>query len=170
MKWVGALLLTLGTTGLGVFYKRTGYERIRELERMIWFFYYLESEIVYHKAELAAICRRGGERQKGAAGQLLSAVARRMENGEGAVFERIWREESEALLGKCPLRDEDIADIREFAAQEFADSRMQLVQAAFCREKLEEKRKRLSEEAVSKSRIYVCMGAMGGLVISIVLL
>lgn len=170
MKWMGALLLTLGTTGLGIFYKRAGYERIRELERMIWFFYYLESEITYHKAELAEICRRAGERQKGAAGRLLTAVSRRMENGEGAVFERIWREESEALIGVSPLRDEDIADIREFAAQEFADSRMQLIQAAFCREKLEEKRKRLSEDAASRSRMYVCMGVMGGLVISIVLL
>ena len=170
MKWVGALLLTLGTTGMGVFYKRAGYERIRELERMIWFFYYLESEITYHKAELVQICRRGGERQKGAAGKLLSAVAVRMENGEGAVFERIWQEECEALHGNYPLRDEDIADIREFAAQEFADSRMQLIQAAFCREKLEEKRKRLSEDAAARSRMYLCMGVMGGLVISIILL
>lgn len=170
MKWVGAFFLTLGTTGLGLFYKRAGYERIRELERMIWFFYYLESEITYHKAELAEICRRGGERQKGAAGRLLCAVAARMENGEGAVFERIWREESDSLCGKYHLRDEDIAVIREFAAQEFADSRMQLIQAAFCREKLEEKRKLLSEDAAAKSRMYVCMGAMGGLVISIILL
>lgn len=170
MRWIGALLLTLGTTGLGLFYKRTGYERIRELERMIWFFYYLESEITYHKAGLSGICRRGGARQQGAAGRLLCAVAKRMESGEGAVFERIWQEESGALLGKCALREEDIADIQEFAAQEFADSRMQLIQAAFCREKLEEKRKRLSEDAVSKSRMYVCMGMMGGLVISIVLL
>lgn len=65
MRWIGALMLTFGTTGLGLFYRRAGYERIRELERMIWFFYYLESEITYHKAELEQICRRGGERQKG---------------------------------------------------------------------------------------------------------
>lgn len=170
MKWIGAIMLTLGTTGLGLFYKRAGYERIRELERFIWFFYYLESEVTYHKAELEQICRRGGDRQKGAAGKLLSAVANRMSGGEGAVFERIWREESEALLGKYPLKEEDIAVIREFAAQEFADSRMQLIQAAFCREKLEEKRKSLSEDAASKSRMYVCMGVMGGLILSIVLL
>lgn len=170
MRWIGALMLTFGTTGLGLFYRRAGYERIRELERMIWFFYYLESEITYHKAELEQICRRGGERQKGAAGHLLSAVAGRMAGKEGAVFERIWREECEALVGKYALKEEDIAVMREFAAQEFADSRMQLIQASFCREKLEEKRKCLSEDAASKSRMYVCMGAMGGLVLSIVLL
>lgn len=169
MKLIGAALLTLGTTGLGFFYKRTGYERIRELEQMIWFFYYLESEISYHKAELARICRRGGERQKGAVGEMLSSVARRMEGDEGAVFGRIWREEGAALMGKSRMKKEDIEILLEFAEGEFADSRMQLMQAQLCRDKLEEKRKSLSADAASKSRVCVCMGVMTGLVISIIL-
>ncbi len=169
MKLLGAILLTLGTTGLGFFYKRAGYERIRELERMIWFFYYMESEISYHKAGLSQICRRGGERQKGAVGEMLKAVADRMEGQEGAVFERIWIEESGKLAESSRLKSGDIGMIREFAAKEFADSQMQLMQAALCRDKLEEKRKSLLADAIPKSRVYVCMGIMTGLVISIML-
>lgn len=169
MKLVGAILLTVGTTGLGLFYKRAGYERIRELEQMIWFFYFLESEISYHKSELKQICRRGGERQKGAVGEMLRSVADRMEGTEGTMFGQIWLEESGALSPKSRMKEDDIGILREFASEEFADSSMQLRQAQLCRDKLEEKRRRLLSDASAKGRVYVCMGTMAGLVISIIL-
>lgn len=169
MKLVGAILLTVGTTGLGLFYKRAGFERIRELEQMIWFFYFLESEISYHKSELAQICRRGGERQKGAVGEMLGAVADRMEGTEGTMFAQIWLEECGALSPKSRMKEDDIGILREFASEEFADSGMQLRQAQLCRDKLEEKRRNLLSEASAKGRVYVCMGTMAGLVVSIIL-
>lgn len=170
MRLAGAVLLIAGSTGMGLWMAAGLRECLHIMERLIWMLHYIESEIGYCKSELAVVFERASERMEEPFAEMLEQVAVRMQKREGDAFSCIWREEVRALQKKCPHAGKALLILQEFATEGYSDIRMQLTQIRLVRQNLEEERDRMKKELNDKGKIYLCVGVLSGLVVSIILI
>lgn len=144
--------------------------RIRCLGQAIWLFRFMESEIGYQKSELAVVFERAADRMEGGFPKILHRVAKRLQLRNGEDFKKIWQEEWAGEKKENGMLEEELAVIREFATQGYQDVHMQLMQIQMIRERLEQIKNRLEAELQQKGRIYLCVGMLSGMVVSIILI
>lgn len=93
-----------------------------------------------------------------------------MEENTGKTFEEVFREEMGEALGGLPLKEEDRENFLRFTARTgFMDGRMQLRAIEQSAELLQGTEERLERENSEKCRMAVGLGAMGGLLLVLVL-
>ena len=170
MKLLGALLLILGTTGMGYNRRKHLQDRIRCIAQAIWLFQYMESEIGYQKSELSVVFARGAERMEGIYPEILRHVAKRLKVRGGEDFVKIWTDEWDSAEIRSILGAEALGLIRSFATDGYQDVHMQLIQIRMVREQLEELKERLEADLARNGRLYLCMGMLSGMVVSIILI
>ncbi len=144
-------------------------ERIRYIEQMIWLFYFMESEINYRKSEFSAVFERAAQRMDEPVKSILMRTAERLKQ-RGACFRDIWHEETTKLRMHSDLKKEDLDLIDELACEGYQDIQMQLTQIRMIREKLEHTEQQLKAQLAEKGKIYLCVGVLSGMVVSIILI
>ena len=169
MKIAGMLLLISGSTGMGIWMCQCMRQRIRYLEQMVWLFHFMESEVDYKKSGFVITFEEAARRMDGPVKQMLYHAAKRLKEKD-ACFTEIWNEEVIWLWKHSELKQEDIDSIRELGTDGYSDIRMQLMQIRMVREKLEETETKLKKEWAEKGKIYMCVGILSGMVVSIVLI
>ena len=91
-------------------------------------------------------------------------------NGGGESFADVFKTCMEGPLKEMPLTKEDREEFFLFVSENgFMDGQMQMRMIDTSRERLEEKSKRLEQENAEKCRMAVGLGAMGGLLIILIL-
>ncbi len=130
----------------------------------------MESEIGYQRSELAVVFERASGRVDGFLQGIVSRSAKRLQKRGGEDFRKIWKEEWERSAGESELCEEELSVINELATDGYQDVHMQLVQIQMVRERLEEIKRRLEAELQQKSRVYLCVGMLSGMVVSIILI
>ncbi len=170
IKILGGCMIFSGCLGLGLWYRQqfgARIEALRSLERILEL---LASEVRYGRAALPECCSHiaGGLAPEFEAAFL--EVGRRMEENLGASFGEIFREEMESVLALLPLQEEDREHFLGFASRTgYSDSQMQLREIEQGAELLRDTRKSLEGENAEKGRMALGLGAMGGLMLILVL-
>lgn len=170
LRLAGACMILSGSFGLGLWYKRQFTGRVRALRAMCGTLSLLGSEIRYGRRTLPECCGNVAERLSGPLSDAFRRIAVKMQENTGESFARIFRECLEEPLREMPLKEEDREEYLRFvSAGTFGDGQMQLDLIEQSREQLELRAAALEQENAEKCRMAVGLGAMGGLLIILVL-
>lgn len=130
----------------------------------------MESEIGYQKSVLSAVFEKASGRMDGCLKAVTGETARRLRERGGEDFYQIWHETWEIYSRSSELDRKEIAIIGELATDGYQDVHMQLTQIKLVRERLEEIKRQLEAELLQKGRVYLCVGMLSGMMISIILI
>ena len=171
VKMLGAVLVVLGCSGLGAEAVRQRKESRYLLETLKRMVSQLKGEILYSNLTLPAAFFRAGQRGGGAAGEFFTAVAKRMEETSGVSFEEVWKTETEQFLKNCSLGEAEQEQLRSFGScLGYLDRDMQERTMMFYMEELEQEIKDLKEAEPEKCRLFLGLGILGGLFLTVILL
>lgn len=170
IRILGCCMILGGSLGLGFWYSSQWNGRLRILRDMIHILELLGGEVRYGRAALPECCSHISRYLPEPFGEAFSAVGRRMEENTGVSFPQVFREEMEKAFAGLPLQEEDRENFLLFALQTgFSDGQMQLRAIERSAELLQCTEEKLKRENAEKSRMAVGLGAMGGLLMVIVL-
>lgn len=170
LRLAGACMILAGCFGLGFWYRRQFTGRVRALRAMCDALSLLCSEIRYGRGTLPECCGHVADRLAGALGDAFGMIGEKMRENTGESFARIFEECTRGPLKEMPLKEEDRKEFLRFvSAGTFGDGKMQLALIDQSREQLETKAAVLERENGEKCRMAVGLGAMGGLLIILVL-
>lgn len=170
IKLLGGCLVFAGCLGLGLWYRYQFGARIKALRSLEHMLELLASEVRYGRATLPECCSHIAGGLDLDFEEAFREVGRRMEENMGTSFGEVFREEMEKALGGLPLQEADRENFLRFAARTgFSDSQMQLREIEQSAELLRNTRERLERENTEKCRMAVGLGAMGGLLLILVL-
>lgn len=137
-------------------------QRIQEL---------LVSEIRYGKATLPECCSHIAERVSEPYKSGFVHIYERMRDNRGEMFGQVFQEVMGECLKGLPLTEEDTKQFLSlFSDNGFEDEEMQIRSIEQSKELLQQTSGRLEKENAEKCRMAVGLGAMGGLLIVIILL
>lgn len=130
----------------------------------------LASEVRYGRATLPECCGHSARYLPEPFDEVFRVIGKRMEENTGISFGAVFREEMNDALKNLPLKDEDREHFMQFTSQTgFMDSQMQLHAIEQSAELLHATEEKLVKENIEKSRMAVGLGAMGGLLLIIML-
>lgn len=170
IKLLGGCLVFAGCLGLGLWYRYQFGARIKALRSLEHMLELLASEVRYGRATLPECCSHIAGGLDPDFEEAFLEVGRRMEENMGTSFGKVFQEEMGKALGGLPLQEADRENFLRFAARTgFSDSQMQLREIEQSAELLRNTRERLERENAEKCRMAVGLGAMGGLLLILVL-
>lgn len=170
LKLAGACMILTGCLGLGFWYKQQFTGRVRSLRELCNILSLLCSEIRYGRGTLPECCEHAAERLSGSCGIAFRRIAERMRENTGESFAMVFEECTKEALTEMPLKEEDREEFMRFvSAGTFGDRQMQLGLIEQSREQLEVRAAALERENAERCRMAVGLGAMGGLMIILVL-
>lgn len=171
LKGIACCMILTGSLGMGLWYRNEFTGRIRTIRMLRTILVLLAGEIRYGRDTLSECCGHIAGRLQGECRSAFQQVAEKMRQNSGESFERVFRDCVEPVLKGLPLKQEDIDEFFRFVgAYGFADSSLQLRLLEQSREQLEERAELLSSGIGERCRMAVSLGAMGGLLIILVLL
>lgn len=130
----------------------------------------LSGEVRYGRAALPECCSRVARYLEEPFREAFGRIGSRMEENTGASFGDVFREELEGVLRSLPLQEEDRESFLRFAAQTgFTDGQMQLRAIEQSAQLLQATEEKVVSENAEKCRMAVGLGAMGGLLLILVL-
>lgn len=129
------------------------------------------SEVRYSKASLPECCRRLSGRLEEPYKGAFEEVCFYMEENTGEEFGQIFCKRMEACFAQLPLRKEEKEIFLQFASGSgFEDGKMQVRSMEQYRDMLQDITVRMEQESGEQSRMALGLGAMGGLLLVIILL
>ncbi len=169
MKAVGAICLILGASGFGWHLASLWKQRLALLGSLRQLVYFLKGEILYSHATLAEGLSQAGRKGGGPFGELFLEAARRLEQRDGTPFSQIWQEEA-GKVKNLPLAKEDWEKLEALGSSlGYLDISMQERTILLYLEQLDETIRFLKEHSRERCRLYMSLGVMGGLFLTIAL-
>lgn len=170
VRLLGSCMIFSGCLGLGMWYRSRMTGRIRALCSLGNILELLAGEVRYGRATLPECCGHAARHLPVPFGEAFCAISRRMEENRGETFGEAFREEMGKAMAELPLNAEDRENFLQFADQTgFMDGKMQTRALEQSMELLRGARERLEGEIAKKGRMAVGLGAMGGLLLILVL-
>ena len=170
LKGIGGILIFTGCLGLGVWYRGQLTGRVKALRLLRSILELLSSEVRYGRATLPECCRHIALQLPASFCRAMQEVDERMRRNDGDSFVAVFCECMRKPLMELPLREEDRKDFLSFASEEgFMDSQMQLRTLERSCKLLTDTTEELQRENVEKCRMAVGLGAMGGLLLILML-
>ena len=170
LKGIGGAMVFMGCLGLGLWYRGQLTGRVKALRLLKSILELLFSEIRYGRATLPECCRHVASQLPAPFSEALREVDERMRKNEGDTFAAVFCECMRKPLEELPLRRDDRENFLSFASEGgFSDRQMQLRTLERSSELLSDTAERLQKENVEKCRMAVGLGAMGGLLLILVL-
>ena len=171
MKIIGVMLVMISCTGLGAEAARQLKERRKLLETLKRMVSQLKGEILYSNLPLPTAFLRTGQRSSGAAAALFLSIAKRMEETGGESFEEVWNSETDIFFKHCALDAAEAEALRTFGScLGYLDRDMQERTMDFYMEELEQGIQTLRKAEPEKCRLFRCVGILGGLILTVILL
>lgn len=160
-----------GCLGMGLWYKQFFMGRLEALGSLQRILEMLISEIRYGRATLPECCGQIAGRMQEPYSSCFEQIYNRMAENTGVMFGQVFREEMEQCMKGLPLAQQDKKCFLDlFVENGFEDERMQIRSIEQCREMLMNVSQRLERENAEKCRMAVGLGAMGGLLLVIILI
>lgn len=129
------------------------------------------SEVRYSKASLPECCLKLSGRLEEPYRSAFADICHYMEENTGEGFGQVFRSRMEECLNGVNVSREEKEIFLQFASLSgYEDGRMQLSAMEQYRELLDDLTQRLESEIGEKSRMALGLGAMGGLLLVIILL
>lgn len=170
LKILGGCMIFGGCLGLGIWYRFRMNGRIRTLRSLRYILELLASEVRYGRATLPECCGHIARTLSPPFDEAFREIGRQMAENTGRTFGEIFRQEMNQVFENLPLTAEDRENFFEFTLQTgFADAQMQLRIIEQCMERLRVTQEQLERGNAEKGRMAVGLGAMGGLLLILVL-
>lgn len=170
LKGIGACFIFAGCLGLGIWYRGQLTGRVRALRLLKSILELLSSEVRYGRATLPECCRHTADQLQPPFSDALREVDERMRENTGATFAEVFEQCMEDPLKTLPLKEADRGNFLQFVSESgFTDRQMQLRVLERSGELLEGTVESLERENAEKCRMAVGLGAMGGLLLILVL-
>jgi stage III sporulation protein AB len=171
LKTAGSLLIILASTGIGFRLGNDMVQRIAELREIKKTILMLRGEIKYSGTNLPEAFFNIGRRMEGALKEFLLQVGQELKKMEGRSFQDIWKEKTEECLKDTRLKKQDIDLLKGLGENlGYLDKEMQIGTIDLYIEQLEGEIQNLTENVQTKTRLYRCLGIMGGLFITILII
>jgi len=168
---LGCILIACGCTGLGVWYRQQFELRLKHLRILNQILEMLMSEIRYSKATLPECCKRLAPRLEEPYKQSFLNIFETMKENTGEGFGQVFKKDMELCLGGIPLqKEEKELFLNAVSESGFEDGKMQLRNIEQHNELLKNIIEKQDKETAEKSRMAMCLGAMSGLLLIIILL
>lgn len=171
MKVAGCILILSGSTGLGVWIAQWYQRRLDNLEQLRQMVILLKGQILYANAPLEEAFETIGHRTEGFLADLFLRVSERIQVQEGESFQRLWQEEVGQVTAEEAFSKKDrqaLSGMGEHLG--FLDRDMQERNLLLYLEQLDLDIQALREQKQERSRLYISLGVMGGLFLSIILI
>lgn len=170
LRGLGCCMIFGGCLGLGLWYRSQLNGRICALRSLQNILELLAGEVRYGRDTLPECCGHISRYLTPPFDGAFRKIGSRMEENTGISFGEVFREEMDGILEKLPLREQDRENFLKFTLQTgFADSQMQLRSLEQAMEQLAATEEQLVRENEEKCRMAVGLGAMGGLLLILVL-
>lgn len=170
VKVLGYCMIFGGCFGIGMWYRSQMNGRLRALRSLRNILELLAGEVRYGRDTLPECCSHIARYLSPPYDDAFRKIGDRMTENTGISFGEVFREEMDGVLKELPLKDGDRECFLDFTRQAgFADSQMQLRAIEQGMERLDVTKERLEKENEEKARMAVGLGAMGGLLLILVL-
>lgn len=170
VRILGGCMIFSGCLGLGLWYRSRLQGRTRALRSLGDILELLAGEIRYGRATLPECCSHAVGFLPAFFAEAFRKIGSRMEENTGASFGEIFREEMGGILEELPLEEEDRKNFLRFTSQTgFMDGQMQLRAIEQSLELLRGTWEKLEQENTEKCKMAVGLGALGGLLLILVL-
>ncbi|MBQ8591341.1 MAG: stage III sporulation protein AB [Lachnospiraceae bacterium] len=171
LKITGAILLVLGTTGVGISFASDMKKRLYHIRYLYHIFSLLLSEIGYAKASIEEACRTVSDKVQRPYRQFLEQIYEKMKANTGEAFAELWKHAMQAHLSELPLKKADWKILEEFADYTgYMDIDLQKQVITYKLQDLEKLILQIEEETAKQSKLYLTLGFMSGVFLTIVLL
>ena len=163
-------MILIGCLGLGIWYRTQLIGRVSALRMLVHILELLASEVRFGRATLPECCKHVAAHVPGPVSQALSQVAEKMQENDGVPFTTVFRECMDKPLRTLPLKKEDREGFFSFlSAVGYVDRQMQLRAMEHGCELMAGTIEKLERDNAEKCRMAVGLGAMGGLLLILVL-
>lgn len=170
LKGTGALMIFAGCLGLGLWYRGQLTGRVEALRLLGRVTELLAGEVRYGGGTLPECCLHAAAQLPESFATALCMVEEKMRENTGDTFARVFKECLREPLGKLPLKPEDRKVFFQAVSESgFMDRQMQLRSMERSCELMAGTVERLERENAEKCRMAVGLGAMGGLLLILVL-
>lgn len=171
LKFAGCLIVIGTTTLLGI-QKGTelkeSYRRLQYIQRLI---YLLQSEIRYGRTYLGEIFIHMGKQSIEPYQTWLISLGKRMEQRDGTSFAAMWEEGIKTYLQNLSLPSGETERLLILGSQlGNTDVEMQIKTLELYQEQLSQAMEEMREDMKGKVKLCHCLGVMGGIFISVLLL
>ena len=171
MKLSGAVLVIFACTGLGISSVLRLRARLALLETLKRMVSQLRGEILYANAPLATAFGRLGRRGGGKAASFFLAVSEELEQEAGECLETVWKRQAAAHFPEELLHKKEREQLLRLGESlGYLDRDMQEKTIQLYLEGLELSLAALRREEPEKSRLFVGLGILSGLFLTVILL
>ena len=170
LRGIGGSMILIGCLGLGLWYKKQLTGRVRNLRLLEHILELLASEVRFGRATLPECCEHVSAQVSEPFSEALGQVAERMLENDGVTFDAVFRECMEETLRSMPLKPQDRENFYAFLSTiGYADRQMQLRAMEHGCELMAGTIEKLERDNAEKCRMAIGLGAMGGLLLILVL-
>ncbi len=171
LKIIGIALVVIGCTGMGFAYKQQFEERLWHLKQMKQIFVLSSAAVRYGKATLPESCRQAAEKAEPPYSSALKKVYQIMKENRGLPFSFVWKQEMGKAVSQAPISTKEKELFLKFCeGNGYMDNQMQQQAISQYTEELELYIKEIEKNIREKSKVAVCLGIMGGMFLTIVLI
>lgn len=171
MKTVGGVFVIAATSIWGHVAAervRNHYSQLQYLQKLL---YLLRGEILYARSYLGEAFLQIGQTAKSPYREWLLKMCSQMEGDIRDVFARMWEENTKAFLADSGLPKEEVLRLAAFGNQlGIADAEMQVKTLDLYLEEIRVSMEEMREEMRTKIRLCHCLGVMGGIFITVLLI
>lgn len=170
MKITGALLIVGMTSVWGIMKAekvKNQLENMKYLQRILSL---IQSEIRYSRLFLGEIFENIGQGVKEPYKSWLMEISEKANSFTGERFEDIWKDSCKRHLESLDLPEQELNSLKSLGNQlGYADIQVQMRLLDLYQENLERTIREVSDQVKTKTRLYHCLGVMGGLFVAVLL-
>ena len=171
LKVIGAGLVILGSTGVGFFYSNILSERTEALIQVKKIMIMLRGEINYNHSTLSESFSILSNRTKSPFDIFLKETGDKLNEMTGNTMESIWKEMVNKHLKGTSLNQKDLERLSLLGNDlGYLDKKMQLSTLDLYLEQLEQQIGESLADFNKNSRLYKCLGIMGGILINLIII
>lgn len=168
---IAAMCVIMGSSGLGYYYCIQLKNRRNQLQYFLKILTMIQNEIRYTRVTFPESCQNVARRVKEPYRTFLQNIYERSYAYTGEDLGIIWCSELKRLFEELALQKEECEFLEEVIdGQGFLDSSMQIQKITFQMEQIADKVHVLRSREENKSRIYLYLGMMGGILCTILFL
>lgn len=171
LKLVGCALIIGASAFLGFSVSRDLQKHLDEIIYLKQVIIMLKGEIRYSKAPLEEIFQSLSKKIRSPYNDWFASMADELSKKRFVTFYDTWSHQIELHLKKGYLKEQEIEQLKTLGTtMGFLDETMQLASLDLYMEELDYSAHKVKEEITVKKKLYNCLGVLGGIFVSIVLI
>lgn len=161
---IASVCMISGTTGLGCYLSYDYKRSIKELQYISQILEMLKQEIAYSRIPFSEACSQIAKRVQEPYKEFLNSIHLRMISNKGENIRTVWKDSIQILQKNSYLPQSSMEYLEEVVdGLGFMDSEMQLQKITFQIEQIESEIQKRKKHQENKSRVYLSIGIMSGI-------